>query len=227
MTMRIDERASDVREIDRFDGGVGWIAHPEETMQRASHALEIDGEVWVFDPVDAEGLDELLAEFGEVAGVVVMLDRHKRDAAAVAERHDVPVYLPGFFEGVSEEIDARVVRFGSELAETGLEVHVLKNSRFWQEVAVYDPDRETLLVPESVGTAEYFLAGEERLGVHPMRRPVPPTRQLGGFTPERVLVGHGEGVLTGASRALQDALSGSRRRTPLLYAGNVRTFLPF
>ncbi|MHC3437311.1 hypothetical protein ACYJ1Y_04225 [Natrialbaceae archaeon A-gly3] len=227
MTMRIDERATDFREIDRFDGGVGWIAHPDERMQRASHALVVDDEVWVFDPVDAEGLDELLAEFGEVAGVVVLLDRHRRDAAAVAKRHDVPVYLPGFFEGVSEEIDAPVVRFGSELAETGLEVLVLKNSRFWQEVAVYDPDRGTLLVPESVGAAEYFLAGRERLGVHPMRRPVPPTKELGGLAPDRVLVGHGEGVLTDATRALQDALSGSRRRTPHLYAKALRTFMPF
>ncbi len=227
MTMRIDERATDFSEIDRFDGGVGWIAHPDERMQRASHALAVDGEVWVLDPVDAEGLDDLLAEFGEVAGVVVMLDRHKRDAAAVANRHDVPVYLPGFFEGVSEEIDAPTVRFGPKLADTGLEAAVVKDSRFWQEVALYDPDRRTLVVPESVGAAEYFLAGRERLGVHPMLRPVPPTAQLGGFTPDRVLVGHGEGVVTDASRALQDALSGARRRTPQLYAGNLRLFLPF
>ena len=53
--------AGDARlhEIDRFDGGVGWIAYPEETMERASHALAVHDEegdadeVWVIDPVDA------------------------------------------------------------------------------------------------------------------------------------------------------------------------------
>lgn len=223
--MRVDEHATDVREIDRFEDGVGWIAHPEETMQRASHALAIDGGVWVIDPVDADGLDDLLAEFGTVDGVVVALDRHKRDAAAVANRHDVPVYVPSFFEGVATEIDASIVRFGAELADTGLEVHVLQNSRFWQEIALYDPDGRTLVVPESVGTAEYFLAPGERLGVHPMLRGFPP-RDLGGFAPDRVLVGHGEGVFTAAPSALRDAVEGSRRRLPSLYAKNLRTFLP-
>ena len=30
-------------EIDRFDRGVGWIAYPEERMQRASHAVAVPG----------------------------------------------------------------------------------------------------------------------------------------------------------------------------------------
>jgi len=141
MSFRIDERATDFTEIDRFESGVGWIAHPEEKMQRASHALEVDGEVWIIDPVDAEGLDDLLAEFGEVAGVVVTLDRHKRDAAAIANRHDVHVYLPRFFEGVAEELDAPIVRFETELADTGLEARTIVDNRFWQEVALYNPRR--------------------------------------------------------------------------------------
>ncbi|MFC4245626.1 hypothetical protein ACFOZ7_01170 [Natribaculum luteum] len=226
MAFRVDERATDFREIDRYESGVGWIAHPEETMQRASHALAVDGEVWVVDPVDVRGLDDLLAEFGDVAGVVVTLDRHKRDAAAIANRHGVSVYLPSFFEGVATELDAPIARFGADLADTGIEAHVLKNSRFWQEVALYEPDSETLVVPESVGTADYFLAGSERLGVHPMLRGFPPREKLGGFDPERVLVGHGPGVSTDAARALRDALEGSRRRLPQLYAQNLRMLLP-
>ncbi|WIV66954.1 hypothetical protein [Natrialbaceae archaeon AArc-T1-2] len=225
MTLRVDERATDVREIDRFEGGVGWIAHPEETIQRASHALAVDDEVWVIDPVDADGLDELLAEFGEVAGVVVTFDRHTRDAATVANRHGVSVYLPSFFENVAEGIDAPITRFGAELDETGFEVHVLQNNRFWQEIALYDPDERTLVVPESVGTAAYFLARGERLGVHPMLRGFPP-RDLAGFDPDRVLVGHGEGVFAAASSALRSAIDGSRRRMPALYAKTLRTFLP-
>ncbi|MXV62031.1 hypothetical protein GS429_08150 [Natronorubrum sp. JWXQ-INN-674] len=226
MTFRVDETATDFLEIDRFDGGVGWIAHPDERMQRASHALEIDGEVWVFDPVDAEGLDELLAEFGDVAGVAVLLDRHKRDAAAVANRHNVPVYLPRIFEGVTEEIDAPVARFTDELSETGLQAWTVVDNRFWKEVALYNPADATLIVPESFGTAPYFLAGNERLGVHPMRRPVPPRAVFGDFAPERILVGHGPGVTTDAAAVLEETLAKSRRRAPRLYAGMVRELLP-
>ena len=226
MAFKVSERSTSFLEIDRFDGGVGWIAHPEETMQRASHALEVDGEVWIIDPVDAEGVDDLLAEFGEVAGVVIGLDRHKRDAARVANRHDVNVYLPRWFEGVAREVDAPIVRYDDELADTGIEAHVMNDSRLWQEVALFDPVDRTLVVPESVGTVEYFLAGDERLGVHPMRRLLPPRAELGGFDPERILVGHGLGIHTDAARVLADALEGSRRRTPRLYGKSLRMFVP-
>ncbi len=227
MAMRIDERATAYREVDRFEGGVGWIAHPEETMLRASHALAIDGDVWVIDPVDADGLDDLFAEFGEVAGVVVTLDRHKRDAAAVATRHDVAVWIPDWFSGVAEKLDAPVERFGAELADTGIEAHPLKQGRFWQEVALYEPDSKTLVVPESVGTADYFRAGTERLGVHPMLRAVPPRATLSSFEPDRILVGHGPGIMSDATAALDEALSSSRRRGLKLYAENARLLLPF
>ena len=226
MTFRVDERATDFKEIDRFEGGVGWIAHPDEEMQRASHALERDGDVWVLDPVDADGIDSVLTDLGDVTGVAVLLDRHTRDAEAIADRHDVPVYLPDSFDGVTEEIDAPVARFTDELSDSGLEAHTVVENRFWTEVALYDPDDGTLVVPESVGTTSYFLAGDERLGVHPMRRPVPPRDALGGFRPERILVGHGAGITTDAPGALEDALEHSRRRAPLVYAGIVRELLP-
>ncbi|SEH16067.1 hypothetical protein SAMN04487967_2408 [Natronorubrum sediminis] len=216
MTFRVDEHASEIQEIDRFDGGIGWIAHPEEQMKRASHALEKDGDVWVIDPVDAPGVDNLLAELGDVTGVVVLLDRHTRDAEAIANRHNVPVYLPRFFDGVTEDLDAPVARFSDELSDTGIEAYKLVDSRFWQEAALYDREEGTLVVPESVGASSYFLAGSERLGVHPMRRLVPPRDPLERFSPERILVGHGAGITTDAAGALEAALSTSRRRTPRL-----------
>lgn len=239
MTIRADEPASEIEVVDRFDGGCSWIAHPEETIQRASHALVADGHeratddptqsgagVWVIDPVDGDGVDELLAEYGDVAGVVVCLDRHRRDADAVAARHDVAVWLPDWFEGVAETFDAPVERFGAKLPGTNVRAHVVTRSRFWQEVALYDPDHNVLVVPESLGTTSYFTTAEERLGVHPLRRFTPPTDRLDGFEPDRILVGHGPAVDTDASDALATALSGARRRAPRLYAATIRGLLP-
>lgn len=208
---------------DRWDGGTTWIAHPEESMQRASHALVADGDVWLVDPVDADGLDDHLADVGDVAGVVVLLDRHKRDADAIALRHDVPVYIPEWMDGVAEEMTAPVEHFGTTLADT-YTVYPIKNSRFWQEAALYDEDEGTLVIPEAVGTASYFRTDSERLGVHPMLRLRPP-RRLSEFDFERILVGHGEPVVTEASDALADALDGARRRTPALYFDAAKGFL--
>ncbi|WP_248896672.1 hypothetical protein [Haloplanus halobius] len=214
---------ADLREIDRWGGGVGWIAHPDERMQRASHALVGDDGVWVVDPVDAPGVDDLLADLGAVAGVAVCLDRHERDAATVATRHDVPAFVPDWMDGVAANLDAPVERFGDELGDSGYRVRRVRNTSIppWQEAALYRPD-ETLLVPEAVGTASFFRAGDERLGVHPMLRPIPPRDALGDCSPDRILVGHGEGIADDATAALDDALAGARRRLPAAYAKMLR-----
>ena len=219
------------QEIDRFDGGTGWIAYPDETMQRASHALVAnddsgDADVWLVDPVDVPDLDSLLADLGTVRGVVLLLDRHGRDGAAIANRHDVSVWLPRFFDGVAEDLDAPVERFRHDLADSGFTVHEVVDNRFWQEAFLYDRDRGILVVPEAVGTSDYFLAGDERLGVHPVLRLKPPSG-LSRLDPEHVLVGHGDGVHEDATAALEDAIRGSQSRTPALVVKNVREMLPF
>ncbi|MGQ4555293.1 hypothetical protein [Halobellus sp. GM3] len=227
MPMKVAE-PGEYREIDRWERGVGWIARPEEEMQRASHALVgDDGGVWVVDPVDAPGIDDLLTEFGDVAGVVVGLDRHKRDAAALATRHGVSVHVPRWMSGVAEELDAPVERYERELGSSGFEAFAVRDSRVppWQEVGLYHREDGTLVVPEAVGTVSYFLAPGERLGVHPMLRPFPPRRELGGFAPERVLVGHGEGVMSDAATALRGALGTARRNLPGAYGRALRELL--
>jgi hypothetical protein len=213
------------RTVGEFDGGFTWQSYPDEEMQRASHALAVDGEVWVVDPVDAPELDDRLAESGPVAGVVVGLDRHKRDAAAVASRHDVPVYVPDWMTGVADDLDAPVERFGRTLADTGFDALTIRDSSLppWQEVGLFDG--ETLVVPEAVGTAPYYLSGDERLGVHPMVRLTPPRRALEGLRPERVLSGHGAPVLSDAATALREALANARRGIPSAYAGALRRLL--
>jgi hypothetical protein len=221
MSMKGSGKA-DYEEIDRFEGGVGWIAYPNERMQRASHALATDEGVWLVDPVDAAGLDDLLAEFGEVAGVVVLLDRHKRDAARLANRHDVSVHIPSWMSGV--DLDAPVERFDGMLAETGYRLRKI-STPLWQEAALYHEQEKTLVVAEAVGTAEYARTDAERLGVHPVLRLLPPRQSFRDLAPEHVLVGHGAGVHENASAALSEALSGSRRRAPSLYAKTARLFL--
>jgi len=211
-----------VNEIDRWEGGVGWIAHPEEGMQRASHAITGDGDdVWVLDPVDTPGLDDFLADLGEVAGVVVTLDRHRRDAADVARRNDAAVHLPSWMSGVETKLDAHVERLGEHLGETGFEVRRVIDNPFWQEAVLYDPDRRVLFTPEALGTVDYYCAPGERVGVHPMLRLFPP-RELGDPTVERLLCGHGEGIPEGAGRAVSEALSGARRNAPGLYLKTLR-----
>jgi hypothetical protein len=216
----------EVHEVDRFDGGAGWIAHPDERMQRASHALATEEGLWLVDPVDAVGLDDWLADLAAdhgvdgVAGVVVCYTYHRRDAAAIARRHDVPVHLPAWFSGLDDgDVSAPVVRFDDRLPGTDFRLRRVVDNALVQEAALWDG--ESLVVAESVGTADYFLAPGERLGVSLLQRPTPPRDALTGLVPERVLPGHGAGVATDAADALADALDGARRRAPGMYARNL------
>ena len=259
VTLKRTRPPTDFEEIDRWEGGVGWIAHPDEAMLRASHALaadrgsdggeERDGDgggsdgeggdgegdggegddegsaVWVVDPVDAPDIDDLFAEFGDVAGVVVLINRHYRDADEIARRHDVPIYVPAWFDDVPDDVSTEIRRFERQLPGTDYRLLKVVNRFGWEEGALYDEGGGTLVVAESVGNAPFFTTDDEELGVHPVRRLVPPS-VLRGLRPDRVLVGHGPGILDDASRALSDALDGARRRTPKLFAQNLRRFLP-
>ena len=225
MPMKQGGEARDARRVLEFDGGFSWIAFPEEEMQRASHALVEGDSVWLIDPVDAPELDEWIDDAGEVRGVVVLLDRHTRDAAAIANRHDVSVYLPETLASARQKIDAPVETFSGTLADTGYRTFPVLDTPVWAENGLYNDESGTLAVAESVGTARFFRAPGESLGVHPARRLFPPTA-LKGFLPDRILVGHGEPITEDAPHALGEAVSGSRRKTPQLYAKSLRMFLP-
>ena len=54
---------------DETDFGFGWIASEPELLQRASHALAVEGRVWLVDPVDGPGIEERVRELG---GTVTM-----------------------------------------------------------------------------------------------------------------------------------------------------------
>jgi hypothetical protein len=171
--------------------GFSWIA--EERMTRTSHALADGDRVWFVDPVDWPEALERAKELGEPAGVLQLLDRHNRDAAAIAARLGVPhLVVPDALPG------------------TPFEVIQVKRSRRWQERALWWPERRTLVVAEALGTNAFFPIGDDRVGVHGLLKPVPP-RVLAGYEPEHLLVGHGEGVHgPEAAEALRQALSHSR-----------------
>ncbi|MFB6071299.1 MAG: hypothetical protein ABEJ76_09775 [Halanaeroarchaeum sp.] len=211
--------ATEPRVVDRWDGGVGWQPFPEETMQRTSHALSIDGDVYLVDPVDAEGIDDLVSDLGDVAGVVVLLDRHQRDADAVAQRFDVSVHCPAYVE---RSFDAPVERTGVRLADTDVRVIHSVSLPGWDEAALFDG--ETLVVADALGTVEYFTVGRETVGVHPFLRAFPP-RTLRDLAPDRILVGHGTGVFEDAESALVHAIDGARTRLPQAWWKSLRTVL--
>lgn len=182
--------------IDALDVGFGWLSPDRPKLQLASHALLADGGVWVVDPAEAEGIDERVRGLGEPAGVLQLLDRHNRACAEFARRLGVPHHrVP--FERVGPFEPIPVVR-----------------RRFWQEVALWWPERRVLVCADALGTVpHYFALGGERLGVHPLLRLAPP-RQLARVEPEHVLCGHGAGVHEDAAGAVREALDHSRRRAP-------------
>ncbi len=188
--------------IDEIPGiAFGWIAPTPAFVQRASHAIAVDGQVWVVDAVfDAVMLDRI-RELGTPAGVVQQLDRHPRDCARVAEELGVPLYvLPtrapdgAPFEVISV-VESRIPR--------------------WHEIALWFADVGVLSVAEAVGGAPYFCAPGDAVGPHPLLRVFVPPRRLAGIGCDHVLFGHGPGV-HGPTTAhqLSDAIRSSRRAMP-------------
>lgn len=182
--------------LQRHALGVTWVE--QNAMARAAHALIDGGRVWLIDPYeDAEAM-AAAAELGTPAGVLQLLDRHNRDCGAIAQRLDVPLSpLP---------VDS---------AGTPFTAISLISNRAWREVALWWGDQQALVVAEAVGTAPAFALGR-RAGVHPMLRLIPPRKQLSSFRPERLFVGHGQAIESGADAALREALGHSRTDLPRL-----------
>jgi hypothetical protein len=186
-----------MRLVDDIGFAIGWIASTPKFMQRTSHAVAAGGGVWVIDPVDEEAALERVAKLGDPVAVVQLLDRHGRDCSRVAQRLGVPHHVV------------------PEVAPSGAPfeaVPVLRRS-FWRETALWFPEHRTLVCADALGTAPYFRAASERIGVSPLLRFTPP-RVVLRYEPEHVLVGHGEGVHENATQAVRDAVLRARRRTP-------------
>jgi hypothetical protein len=183
-------------------GSFAWLAQPADMLERASCALAVAGGCLVVDPVDATGLDDALAPIGPVAGVVTLLDRHRRDAGVLAERHAAPLLIPRALGG-------------SGLALAGTEERTVISRPGWREALLWLPARRLLVCAETLGTGSFFLAREgERLGVHPLARLTPPRKAFARLDPETIAVGHGPPVVGDASVELERVLRTARRDLP-------------
>lgn len=193
-----------LRDVTEWTGGISWIAYPDEDAQRASHALLTEAGVWIVDPVDADGLDERVAELGDVAGVLVIQDRHTRDAEDVARRHDVAVHVPDWMDLVREKLETTAESVGSDLPGTNYTVHRLIDTDDWEEAVLVDETTNTMVVPEALGTLPSFQVNDNELGVHPALDE--PPQVLAEWNPDRILVGHGKSIHSEATTKLKAAL---------------------
>ncbi len=183
------------RFCDEDHDGFGWIV--EEAMARTSHALAANGKVWLVDALDWPDAVERALELGEPAGVIQLLDRHVRSCAALAARLGVPHVVAPDLPAGSPFTCVPIMR-----------------RKHWRESALWWPASRTLVCADALGTSRYFTAGRVPLAVHVLLRLTPP-RQLADLEPERILVGHGEGIGgPGTTLALRDALRTSRRGLP-------------
>jgi hypothetical protein len=188
---------ADFRACDEFEHGFGW--REEGFLERVSHALVVDGACWLVDPLADDAFEERVRAAGKPAGVIQLLDRHKRDCAALAERLAVPLHVVPF-DGIA-----------------GAPFTFLRIARIprWKEVALWWPEARVAVFADALGTASYFPCPGERLAVHPFLRLLPPRAMARCLAPSHVLCGHGEGVHgREAAAQLEQALATARRRLP-------------
>jgi len=192
---------------DEFEHSFGWSIEGER-LQRTSHAIRAQDNVWLTDVVDGDGLDERIRALGEPAGVVQLVDRHKRDSVGIADRLGVPLHVT---PSTAVE-DAPFVAFP------------VVRQRFWREVALWFAEQRILVCGDALGSLGYFRAPGEAFGVHPALRLFPPRRSLAGLEPEHILFGHGKGFHgPEAPQALQTALATARRRAPRALAATLKS----
>jgi len=191
---------------ERLPWAVSWTQ--QEPMERSSHALAAGDRVWLVDPVADDEALAAAERLGQVVAVLQLLDRHPRDCEALAERYGVPH-----------------VRLPEALEDTPFSAHRIVWVPRWREIGLWWEEHRTLVVPEAVGTAEYFAVGGRRLGMHPMLRPKPPSA-LSDFTPEHLLVGHGPPLHENAAEALSEALDRSLKDAPKAAAAMAKAFGP-
>lgn len=200
--------------VDEWEDGFGWIAHPEEESRRVSHAVVGGDGVWVFDPIDAPGLDRAIASLGEVAGVAVLSNYHARDAAVFADRYDVPVTVPEWFDGLAAELDAPIESVSREIGGSGFTLRRVDPLPTWREAIAWREYDRTLYTADVVSTLPLYRVGDEQIAPYLLRRLFPPRLPFADLDPERIICGHGTGIFEDAAAALEDGLASARLNLP-------------
>ena len=145
-------------------------------MRRTSHALVVDGRVWLIDPVD----------------------EHRSSRNACARSASRPACCSCSTATSAAARRGRTARRAapSRLGDArrgAVPDAAVRSRRWWKEVALWEPVSRTLVCADALGTVGYFCAPGERIGLHPLLRLFPP-RALERVAPERILCGHGAGM---------------------------------
>src|SRR5947209_1206330 len=175
--------------IQRHSLGLTWVE--TSGMRRAAHALRAEGRLWLIDPFEDNVALSAATELGTPAAVIQLLDRHNRDCGPIAQRLEVPL-----------------LRLPEAIADSPFTAVPVISRPWWRETALWWQAERALIVAEAVGTAPLFTLGR-RVGLHPMLRLRPPTRALTAHSPERLLVGHGAALESGADVAIREAIDGA------------------
>ncbi|MQA74877.1 MAG: hypothetical protein GEU88_11140 [Solirubrobacterales bacterium] len=184
-----------VRSYEESPFGFTWVL--DEPLARASHAIAVDGRVWIIDPTDVPEAIDRARSLGQPAAVVQLLDRHNRDCAAIAAGLEIPH-----------------LKVPDEVPDSPFETIAAVRVPGWRETALWWPAQAALVVAEVVGTNSLYTGGGEGVGMHIMLRALPPGR-LRGMRPEHLLVGHGAPVHGDeASAGLERAYERARRDLP-------------
>ena len=126
-----------------------------------------------------------------------LINRHNRDCAAIAARLGVPhLVMP------------------AAVPESPFEAVPVPAVPGWKETALWWPERRTLVVTEAIGTARYYCAPGQPVGVNPLLRLLRPPAALLRFAPEHLLVGHGAGLHENTAAALERAVRALAARLP-------------
>ena len=189
--------------VDEQEDGFGWAI--DEPLERTSHALRVDGRVWLIDPVDAPELEDRIRALGEPAGVLQLLDRHARDGAAWAARLGVP--LVRAFEGPRRHAVPGAAGAGQPLLAGGRALGAAEPDA---RSAPTSSARSSSSAPETSASACTLCCDSRRRA------------RSSRVAPERVLVGHGGGIHQDAAAAVHDTVRNARRRIPAALASAVR-----
>jgi len=172
--------------IQRHPLGLTWVE--TSGMRRAAHALRADGRVWLIDPFEDDIALSAATELGSPAAVIQLIDRHNRDCGAIAQRLEVPL-----------------LRVPDAVNDSPFTVLPVISRPWWRENALWWESERALVIAEAVGTAPAFSLGRQ-VGLHPLLRLRVPKGALTAYSPERLFVGHGAALESGAAAAIADAL---------------------